>query len=120
MKNIPKSTLIIISRIKSITIALLYTVTNSVTQTVDKIAVRIAKAMKTIITKYTISIMIKMVQYISNKTNKQIVPLMIIAMVMDSNTMRKHDMETTNLSDNTEDNNPPGEKNYGDQISIAT
>ena len=60
-----------------------------------------------------------MIHYISNKINKQIILLTIIAMVIESNPIRKHNMKTTNLRDNAKNNNSPKEKNNGNQISIA-
>ena len=60
-----------------------------------------------------------MIHYILNKINKQIILLMIIAMVIENNPIRKNNMETTSLRDNTENNNPLEEKNNGNQISIT-
>ena len=40
-------------------------------------------------------------------------------MVIENNPTRKNNMETTNLRDNTKNNNPLEEKNNGNQISMA-
>ena len=81
---------------------------------------KIGKVMKTIIIKHIINITIKMIHYITNKINKQIILLTIIAMVIENNLTRKNNKETTNLKDNAKNNNSLEEKNNGNQISITT
>ena len=106
MKNTPKLTFTIISTTIIIAIAILYNITNPITQKINRIIIRTRKVIKIIITKYVINITIKTMYYILNKINKQIILLTIIAMVIENNPTRKNNMETTNLRDNAKNNNP--------------